>query len=347
MVKLDHDLLKWLCETSGPSGYEDEVRALIAREIEPFVDRLYTDAMGNLIAVKGKDPEILFDAHMDEVGFMITGIQEDGTLRFYQIGSVTPRILPGKRVLIGKDRIPGVISATPVHLVKGKSGDTTYDDMRIYIGVDTRDEAEKLVSIGDGAVFATDYERLGAGDHCVSSRNMDDRLGCYLLIRLIQNKAVKNATFAFTVQEETGDRGAAACAEGVSYQYAIAVDTTSAANLPGTKEEDQVCAVRRGGVLSFIDRMTTYDNAWIASIFRHVQSLDIPIQTKSRNCGGTNASAYQKVGIGHKSLSLSTPALFIHGPLSVVDLTDIHSMEQALLAIYAFLTKKQEGGDER
>ena len=344
----DYELYRRLSETFGPSGYEDDVRDLICKEISPYVDELYADPMGNLIAVKGPSPKILFDAHMDEVGFMITGILDDGTLRFSQIGSVTPGTLPGKRVLVGKGLVPGVINATPTHLVNKDTNDISYDVLRINIGAETKSEAESIVSVGDGAIFDTHCNYLGVENNAIESRNADDRLGCYLLIQLIKNKKVKNAVFVFSVQEETGDRGAAAAAEEINYLYAIAVDTTSAANVPGNKAEDQVCAINNGGVLSFIDKMTTYDNEWIAKIFEHIQSKCIPIQTKGRNCGGTNASAYQKAGTGHKSLSLSTPALFIHGPLSMVTLDDIDNMEKALLEIYSFLTKEsvKEGDAE-
>lgn len=341
----DFELLKRLCDIPGPSGYEDDVRELIRNEIQDHVDQLYCDPMGNLVAIKGTCPEILFDAHTDEVGFMITGIMEDGSLRFHQIGSVTPGILPGKRVRIGKKKIPGVIGAVPKHLIKNKTPEITYDTLHIYVGVNSKEDAERIVSVGDFAVFDTDCSFLGVGEKAVCSRNMDDRLGCYLLIRLIKNDRVKNAAFAFSVQEESGCRGAAAIAEEVPFRYGIAVDTTSAANLPGVRDEDQVCALRKGGVLSFIDRMTTYDNKWITSIFKDLEDHGISIQTKGRNVGGTNASVYQKIGIGHKSLSLSTPAYFIHGPLSVVATEDIESMECSLVEIYLFLSNDMEGGN--
>lgn len=340
MSAFDFPLLKKLCDIPGPSGFEDDVRDFIRKQIEPYVDELYMDPMGNLIAIKGKNAGVLFDAHMDEVGFMITGIREDGTLRFYQIGSVTPGMLPGKRVLIGKKQMQGVIGATPKHLLKDRQKDVSYEDLRIYIGADSKEEAEKLVEIGDFAVFDTSCHFIGAEDNAVASRNMDDRLGCYLLIRMIQNSSLTNAVFSFSVQEETGDRGAAAVAEEIPFRYGIAIDTTSAANLPGTDPEDQVCATHKGGVMSFIDRATTYDNAFIREMYDLLLENGIPVQTKGRNAGGTNASVFQKVGIGHKTLSLSTPALFIHGPLSVVTLEDIDSMERSLICMHAHLTKK-------
>lgn len=339
-MPIDFELLKKLSDIPGPSGFEDDVRALIQKEIEPFVDRAFVDPMGNLIAIKGNHTDVLFDAHMDEVGFMITGVMKDGSLHFHQIGSVPAGILPGKRVLIGKNRIPGVIASVPLHLQKDHIKSISYDALRIFIGAESEEEAVCRATVGDFAVFDTECKMIGTDDRTIAGRNMDDRLGCYLLIRLLQKKELTNCVCVFSVLEESGCRGAAAAAEEIDFRYAVAIDTTSAANVPGVKAEDQVCALRKGGALSFIDRMATYDNALIREIYDHLIEQKIPIQAKGRNFGGTNASAYMKTGTGHYALSLSTPALYIHGPLSVVAAEDICSMEDAMTSIFNLLSEK-------
>ena len=337
MNKIDLELLKELTEMYGPTGEEDGVRAFIRKQIAPFVHRMWIDPMGNLVATVGQS-EILYAAHMDEVGFMITGIEEDGALRFSQVGGVTPKTLPGKRVLIGKGAVPGVISAVPFHLQDDSKKEIGYGDLTITIGAKSKKDAEKIVSPGDCAVFNTRFRTVGKNGRMLAGKAMDNRLGCYLLIEMIRSGT--NGVYAFTVQEETGLRGAYAVAEEVPFRFGVALDTTTPADVPGVTGPDRVCQVGKGGVLSFLDGASVYDNRLISELFEAVETEEVPVQTKTRKSGGNDASALQKAGSGHRSVSLSTPGRYIHGPCALVSTDDVYAMANALSVIHRFLTER-------
>ncbi len=340
MEKRDFELIRSLSDAFGPTGEEDEVREFLIREVRPFADRLYTDRMGNLVAEKGKDPEIVFTAHMDEIGFMITGFCPDGTLRFDEIGGVVPNSLPSKRVVIGKNRIPGVICAKPVHFTR-KSDDYTppaYEDLRIDIGATTEEEAKRLVSLGDGAVFDTKFGYLDARKETVKGKALDDRLGCYYLCKMLRDERIRNAAFAFLVQEETGLRGSFALAGTGRYRVGVAIDSTTASDMPGSAGVQSVCAQLKGGVISFADRATTYDHDLIMRVFDKLGREGIPAQTKSLAAGGNDASSLQKAGVGMKAIALSSPTRYIHAPVATMKVKDMEYMEKALCSIYELIS---------
>ena len=200
-------LLKRLTEGSGVSGNEKEVRDIIIDEIKDYVDDLKVDKLGNIIAYKkgqGSSKKLMVAAHMDEVGLMITDIDDMGLLKFTTVGGIDKRILVSKPVLIGKNKIPGVIGAKPIHLQKREEWKNTLniEQMYIDIGVDGKAEAEKLVSIGEYVAFDSQY--IEFGNNLVKSKALDNRVGCSLLIKLIQE--IKDIEFygIFTVMEEIG-----------------------------------------------------------------------------------------------------------------------------------------------
>ena len=344
METRDFELIRSLSDAFGPTGEEDEVRELLIKEVRPYADRLYTDRMGNLVAEKGKDPKIVFTAHMDEVGFMITGFCPDGTLRFDEIGGVVPNSLPSKRVVIGRKRIPGVICAKPVHFTR-KSDDftpPTYADLRIDVGADSEKEAKEIVSLGDGAVFDTRFGYLDAERKTVKGKALDDRLGCYFLCKMLRDNRIRNAAFAFLVQEETGLRGSAALAGTGKYRIGVAIDSTTASDMPGSFGIRSVCAQLKGGVISFADRATTYDHDLISRVFEKLGREGIPAQTKTLAAGGNDASSLQKAGVGMKAISLSSPTRYIHAPVATMKVRDMESMEKALFSIYEMISKEAE-----
>ena len=334
MNENDLKLLKALSEAFSPSGYESEIRSLIRAEIQSKVDRVYVDPMGNLIAEKGIASDILICAHMDEVGFMVSEICEDGTLKISPVGGITQNSLPSKKIRIGKNKIQGVIGAKPIHLTRKEKKESDFIDLFAEIGASSKKEAELLTSVGDFAVFDTDFYVTMNGES-VFGKALDNLIGCFLLCKLIEENAVKNGTFVFSVQEETGLRGAAAVADKQKFNFAIALDTTTANDLPGIDAPQKVCCINNGPVISYIDGATVYSRDLVRDAFGELNRLGISAQTKMKKAGGNDASALQKVGNGHKVLSLSVPCRYIHGPIGIASIFDIEESFRALVALSA------------
>lgn len=321
---LDFALLEKLCLADGVSGFEDEVRELIATDIEPFCDELYRDAVGNLIAVRyGKDrnKRVMLCAHMDEVGFCIKYVNDDGTLLFDQVG-MNASVLPSKRVLIGKDKIPGVIGLAPVHVTKG-SKDIKTSDLCIDVGAKNAEEAQHL--FGQYAVFDSDFCEFGNG--LVKAKALDDRIGCAVMCALCKEDEFECDTyFVFTVGEEVGGVGAAAAANAVKPDVCLVLEGTTASDIYGNDGADKVCSLRCGPVCPFMDGGTLYDAKLYESIMKIAKENSIPCQAKTRVAGGTDASKIQKTGSGNRVAALSLPCRYIHTSASVASVTDMQNM---------------------
>ncbi len=328
MTDLEIKLLQTLSEAFGPSGREGEVRSIIRREIEGFVDKIEVDPIGNLVATVGDGHQIAILAHMDEVGFMITGICDDGRLQFQPIGGINPSSLPSKRVKIGTRGLIGVIGAKPVHLNKSEKNEIRFSDMYIDIGANCRKDAERQVNVGESAVFDTPFSSLS--DASYFGKALDNRLGCFLLIRLIRKKILSNASYVFTVCEENGLRGASAFLSEKSFPYGIALDTTTPNDLPTVSGAKTVCKIGDGGVLSLCDGATVYHRKLILNLMEGIRAQGIPIQTKAKRTGGNEASAIQRSCLGCEAISLSVPCRYIHGPIGIVLEEDILNTESAL-----------------
>ncbi|MEO0304141.1 MAG: M42 family peptidase, partial [candidate division WOR-3 bacterium] len=222
-------ILKNLSEGFGPSGNENEIRDFIVETIKDYVDSLKIDKMGNIVAYKkGKNKngkKILIGAHMDEVGFMIKSIEENGMLRFLPAGSIDKRVLIGKNLLIGKDKIKGIICYKPIHLQrKDYNNIPDVDSLFIDIGALDKKDAEKYVSVGDYAVFDTKFEKRG---NIIKGKSFDDRLGCGALIEILKDRYENDLYGCFFVQEEVGLRGSKVAAYNIPSDYAIVLEGTS------------------------------------------------------------------------------------------------------------------------
>lgn len=255
-------LLKELTEASGVSGNEKEVRDLIISEIKDYVDSYKIDRLGNIIAYKkGKDigKKIMITAHMDEVGLMIKDIDKDGFLKFMTVGGIDKRILVSKPVLVGKDKLPGVIGAKPIHLQKPdeRTRALNIDELYIDIGARSKEEAERYVSIGDYVIFDSEYVEFGQG--LVKAKALDNRVGCSLLIKLI--KEIKDLSFyaVFTVMEEVGLVGAGPAAYEVDPDYAIILEGTLCYDMPKLDTHLIPTYLNKGPAISLIDRTTIYN----------------------------------------------------------------------------------------
>ncbi len=327
--------LKQLTELDGVSGNEQNVRRTIAARLDGQVE--YTvDRIGNLYAHSkayfSNDIKLMITAHMDEVGFTVTHITKDGYLKFQSIGGIDERILPGKAVLVGNKQICGVIGSLAIHLQtkKQRKQITEMRDLFIDIGAKDREQAERHVSVGDIVTFAATTEQLG---NLIRAKALDDRVGCTVLCDLLEEVSDGNFTAVFTTREEIGCFGAMAATGAVKPRYAIVLEGTTASDIGETDEVDQVCAVGKGPVLSFMDNGAIYDRKFLNLARKVAEREGIPYQLKQAVAGGNEAGRIQKMGTGCHVLAISLPCRYIHGPVSMASEQDMKAMKQLAAAI--------------
>ena len=329
------ELIKKLSLLNGTSGREDEVRSFIIDEVKDCADSIETDPLGNLIVFKkGKETpknRIMLDAHTDEVGFMITNINSDGTLGFERIGGIDKRVMFGRAVSVGKNKINGVIGIKPIHFFRGDDRLAMPENMYIDIGTDSAEEAEKLVSPGDCAYFNSEFVEFGDG--FIKGKALDDRAGCAILIDMIKSELPYDMYFNFAAGEEVGLGSAGTAAYRIKPDYAIVVETTTAADLADVPENKKVCKLGEGAVISFMDRCTIYPKKLFDRAFELAARDGIKAQVKSAVAGGNNAGIIHKTAGGIKTITVSMPCRYLHSPSCVLKIEDIIESERIIRAL--------------
>ena len=324
------DTLKTLCCLSGVSGTEDEVRDYILERAMLHADAIRTDSMGNLLVYKrGKfqrEPAPMICAHMDEVGLIVTYITEDGYLRFDAIGSIDRRVLIGKKVYVGANRVSGVIGIRAYHLVDKEEEKKVpkLDALYIDIGADSRDAAIQLVRLGDTAVF--DDNVLEFGEGLLKAKALDSRVGCAVMLQLLEKPLPCDTWFAFTVQEHVGLRGAEVAARQLSPETVLILDGIVAADLPGISEANRICELGKGAVLPIMDKGTIYTPALVGKLAEFAEWDNIVFQRKSKVAGRTEAAAVQKSGVGARTVLIGCPIRYMHTPTSVINCSDFEEV---------------------
>lgn len=317
------EVLKKLCNAIGPTGYEGDVRNIIKDELKNIVDEVKTDTMGNVIAhKKGTGKKVLIDAHTDEVGFIITGYNEDGTLKFEALGGVNSKILPAKTVLLGQKKIPGVIGVKPIHLLSDeeKNKNFTYGDYCIDIGADSKEEARKIVELGEFAIFTTKFESFGEG--LVKGKAFDDRMGCGVLLEVLKEKYNCDLYASFSVQEEIGERGAFVSAFQVQPDIGIALEGTICADMPNIPDHLKATEIGKGPVISIMDKTSIFNEKLSDEFIKTAAEKDIPYQFRKAVAGGNDAGAIRTSGTGAAVMTISVPCRYIHSSVSVASLAD-------------------------
>ena len=338
------ELIIALSAIFGPSGCEEAISKTVAAEAEKYCDKVVFDRMGSVIGRislgnEKKRKRIMLAAHLDEVGFMIEGINSDGYLTFDTVGGIDPSVLAGKRVLVGdgkKKFIQGVILSKAIHHKSSSERGEATDVEKLYIdiGVSSRADAEKEVSVGDFATF--DYPLanrvfFGKDGLTMKCKALDDRMGCALLIELMRRiRAEKPSVdldiyFCFTVGEETGHSGAVIASELISPDIALIFESTAIGDIPEAPSEKRVAEVSGGAVISVADRSTIYDKELIALAFATAKAKDIPLQVKRYLSGGNDAGHIHKSGVGVRSLAISVPTRYLHSPTCVAYYKDYES----------------------
>ncbi|NLC52571.1 MAG: M42 family metallopeptidase [Firmicutes bacterium] len=337
-------LLKELSELTGVSSGETAVRHYIRDRIQGQVDRIQTDRLGNLIARRDqgkKGPLVMLTAHMDEVGLMVVGIDPSGLLKIKTVGGIDERVLISKRVLVGPQRIPGVIGAKPIHLQEKEERKRPVKTTGLFvdIGATDRSDAEKDVKLGD--LIAFDVEAGPFGDGLFKGKALDDRAGCAVLLNLMEKKYNLPLAYVFTVQEEVGLRGATVAAFGLNPDLALVVEATSAGDVPPLKKHQASTRLGAGPAISFMDRSVIVNPALIQRLVAVAEEAGIPYQFRESTTGGTEAGVINQTRSGIPVAVISVPCRYIHSPVGILNRNDL---TQTVKLIDAFLRDIEQRG---
>ncbi len=338
------ELLKRLSEAHGPSGFEDEMRCILEPLLAPLVDEIKTDALGNLIVRRHADrpdaPVLLVDAHMDEVGFVVSHIETSGFLRLAPIGSWDERVLPGQRLEVrtrSGEKLVGVIGTTPPHIQEAddKRGGVSIESLFLDIGAKNSDEVKSSgVRLGDSVVPAQSFIELRPG--VVSGKAFDDRVGCALLVELLHELAQRprlpfDVVGLFSTFEELNARGAMVGAYGVAPAMALVLEATVAADVPSVPEVRCPTRVGAGPAITLMDKYTHCHPKLVRALEDLAEKKGIRYQIKRPIFGGTNAARIHTTRAGVPTATISVPCRYIHAPSSMMWLEDYELTRQLVI----------------
>ncbi|NMB00957.1 MAG: M42 family metallopeptidase [Firmicutes bacterium] len=321
------DILRQLTEAFGPSGYETEVTNLIKTMVEGHVDEIKTDVMGNLIAIKEGSPngkKIMFAAHTDEIGIVVTHIDDNGFLRFANIGGVGISTLVGNRVRFAEGTI-GVI-----YHEKGDWKELSLDKLYIDIGAESKVEALKKVKVGEFGIFHREFTDLG---NRLIAKSMDDRVGCAVLIDALKkiSNPMNTLYFVFTSQEEVGLRGARTAAYGVDPDLGIALDVTLTGDMPEARRME--VSLGKGAAIKVKDSSLIVHPKVKELLVKLAEENNIPYQMEVLEAGGTDAGAIHLTRAGVPSGTISIPTRYVHSPSEMVDMRDVTACVDLVVAL--------------
>ncbi|RMF02127.1 MAG: M42 family peptidase [Bacteroidetes bacterium] len=336
-------LLKQICETPGAPGFEQRVRELVLREVSPLVDEVSVDNMGNVIAVKrGKArKKVMIAAHMDEIGFIVNHIDDDGFLRFLPLGGFDPKTLTSQRVIVhGHQDLIGVMGSKPIHLMKPEERSKQVPISEYYIDLGMpKEEVEKHVFVG--APVTRERELITLGD-CVNSKSLDNRVSVFILLetlRALQNQEVPYDIYGvFTVQEEVGLRGAISSAHLIDPDFAFGLDVTIAFDVPGAQGHEAVTQLGKGAAIKIMDGTVISDYRMVNYMKAQADAHDIPWQAELLPAGGTDTAGLQRYGKkGAIAGAISIPLRHIHQTIEMAHRGDIEHCIELLIACVSHL----------
>jgi endoglucanase len=341
-------LLKELSESFGPSGFEREVAAIVRREAEPYADEITYDKLGSVIARKRgtfDSPKVLLAGHIDEVGFVVTGIDEQtGFVSFSPLGGWFDQVLLGHRVTVRtrSGDLPGVISAKPPHLLPQDERDKVVkkESMFIDVGATNREVAEKELGIRVGdpvapwAMFTTTR-----GGNVAIGKAFDDRVGTLVGLEVLRrlslhgNPHPNTIYLASTVQEEVGLRGASTVGNMIEPDVAFALETDIAGDVPGIKRNEAPSRIGMGPSILTFDASMIPNQALKQFVIETAERERIPYQLSVVPGGGTDAGKFHVVKAGAPSIVISVPTRHIHSHAAVLDISDIENAVNLVLAV--------------
>ena len=310
------EILEALNETHGPSGDEGGVRAKIEELARPFADEVTADTLGNLIVrKKGDGPRVMFAAHMDSIGFIVTHIEKEGFLRVGRLGGIAPKEAAYSAVRF-KNGVRGVF----VPEEKADFGKLKLDECFIDIGAANEDEAKKLVRVGDTCIYDGPVRVTGSR---VTAPYLDDRMACAVLLCALERitRPTRDLYLVFTVQEEVGLRGAKTAAWWAEPDVGIAVDVTDVDDTPGS-EKSGTTKLGRGAAVKVMDSSVICHPQVVAKLEELAEKEDIPVQRDIMRAGGTDAGAIHTARLGVRTGGISIPCRYIHTPAETAGLRD-------------------------
>jgi len=326
---IDVKLLKKICEIPGAPGFEQAIRSFILSHLDGFVDKLSTDSMGNVIAFrKGKtDKRLMLAAHMDEISFIVTHIDDDGFIRFQPLGGFDPKTLTAQRVIVhGKEDIIGVMASKPIHIMSADERKKIPEIKDYYIDTGLScDKVKEIISAG--SPITRERELIEMGD-CVNSKSIDNRVSVFVLIETLKELSKKELPYdvygVFTVQEEVGIRGATVAASAINPDFGIAIDTTIAFDLPGAQAHEVVTKLGKGTAIKILDGMTIADYRMVNFMKEQAEKHKLDYQMEILPAGGTDTAAIQRAGNGGSiSGAISIPTRHLHQVIEMAHKKDI------------------------
>ena len=312
------EILCMLDSAHGPSGDEGDIRAVIHQLASPWADEITSDVMGNLVAhKKGSGPKVMFAAHMDSIGFIVTHIEKEGFLRVGKLGGISPKDVLNTPVRF-KNGVRGVLVAEEKAEDKLK-----LEDCYLDIGARDEEQARSLVQVGDTAVYDTAVTEVNGR---VISPYLDDRIACAILLKAMEQvgPCENDLYFVFTVQEEVGTRGAKTAAWSVDPDYGIAVDVTDVDDTPGSGKYG-TCKLGRGAAVKVMDSSVICQPEVVKALEQCAQDKGIAVQRDIIRAGGTDAGPIHVTRTGVRTGGISIPCRYIHTPTEMADLSDVQS----------------------
>ncbi len=344
-MALNIELLKKICETPGAPGYEKPIREVILRELDGLADEVKIDNMGNVSAIrKGKsEQKVMIAAHMDEIGFMVKHIDENGFLRFHPLGGFDPKTLTAQRVIVhGKEDVTGVMGTKPIHIMDDEERKKLprIKDYFIDLGL-PREEVEKVISIGDPVTRERELIEMG---ECVNGKSIDNRISVFILIEVLRELKGKEVPFeihgVFTVQEEVGIRGVTASALEIQPYYGFGLDTTIAFDTPGASPDEKITELGKGAAIKIMDASAICDPRMVEFMKKTADDHKVPWQPEIMVAGGTDTAGIQKMNAGGAITgALSIPTRHLHQVIEMAHKSDISHCVDLLTACLQELDK--------
>lgn len=337
-MSLNIDLLAKICKTPGAPGFEQKVRALVLEELKGLVDDVQVDNMGNVYAIKkGKeDKRVMIGAHMDEIGFMVTHIDDKGFIRFHTLGGFDPKTLTAQRVIIhGKKDIVGVMASKPIHVMTQDERNKVAKLSDYFIDTGLKpDEVKDLVKIGDPVTREREFIEMG---ECVNSKSLDNRLAVFILIEMFKQLKGKEVPYdiygVFTVQEEVGVRGANVSALKINPDFGFGLDTTIAFDLPGASAHEMITKLGEGTAIKIMDASTICDYRMVDYMKKTADKHNIKWQPEILTAGGTDTAGIQRMTQGGSIAgAVSIPTRHLHQVIEMANKDDIQGSIDLLTA---------------
>lgn len=337
-MSLNIALLKEICETPGAPGFEQRIREVVLRELRGLSAEVSIDNLGNVTALrKGRVPKkVMIAAHMDEIGFIVTHIDDNGFLRFHPLGGFDPKTLTAQRVIVhGREDLVGVMGSKPIHLMtpEERNKSVQLQDFFVDLGL-PKEEVVKKVSVGDPITRQRELIEMG---NCVNCKSIDNRVSVFILLETLRrlNDHPYDVYGVFTVQEEVGTRGAHVAAHQIGPDFGFGLDTTIAYDVPGSQVHEQVTRLGKGAAIKIMDSSTICDVRMVDYMKKTAEKQGIPWQPEILAGGGTDTAPIQRMGkTGSIAGAVSIPTRHIH---QVIEMADKHDIDAAIRLLTACL----------